>query len=138
MGTTSGKSPAHEFYEQKHCSQKTLMVLCQGLLASNGSHLFDETTAPWKLMKVQSYCPNANDFKGETERRWKIIANTTGENTVVSPPPKQCPEICDSTVWGTIVELWSDPEFISITKELNTLHSDFPIERKSHTIMLRI
>ena len=84
---STGKAAAHKFYQHMNCLLTALGLSCHGMLKINGSPLFDETTAPWKSMKVSWYHPNANEFKGEIEHRWNVFASAG--QIAVPPHPKQ-------------------------------------------------
>ena len=90
---STGKAAAQEFYEHMNCSLKALVLLCCGLLDSNGSLLFDETMTPWKLMKVLLYHPNTNNFKGKIEHRWNAFVSAGHSTAMVTSKSAQVAQL---------------------------------------------
>lgn len=86
-GTTC---PTELRYVEKNQAMKTLVVLCRGLKGDDGKLLIDVEEEPWKYFKISTIKPNANDYKDEIDRRWKLFVSASPGRTV-QPRPKAWP-----------------------------------------------
>ena len=78
---------AEKIFNDKNKSMKSLIVLCCGLLNSDGTNLIDINEDPWKSLPVATTKPSASDYKEEVIRRYKVLT-LVGVGLKEPPRPK--------------------------------------------------
>ena len=68
---------------------KSLVVMCRGLMGTDGLPLLEPTEAPWKFVKPAARMKaKACDYRNEIERRYNVFVKDHPGDIISLPHPK--------------------------------------------------
>ena len=111
--------PAKVFFLERNSCMKSLVVMCRGLMGTDGMPLLEPTAAPWKFFKPSSTMKaKATDYRDEIERRYNVFITENPRDLLPLPRPKAW-KLDQIFKWLDENQIKSPADVMFLTKTVN-------------------